>query len=238
MKPKVVVVLILITIIFYNYPATAQDRYDELFALAKTQATTGNYEEANLTFRKILTLNQAIPSEFCYFFAETLYHTGQYRNSKSFINKYRELAGENGQYAAEINRLNDSVEERLSEIAACPLCDDNGYVFEACSVCNGSGEVHKTCTYCKGKGNLACNLCAGEGVIVRKNVFNVNEYHTCSKCSGTGVIECRFCGGNKTVVSACELCDGLGKTASNVLCDHRNTSGSGVRETGGVIGDR
>lgn len=214
-------IILLVGLTFCLYPVGAQDSYQELMKRAKEQAASGDHDEANIIYRKILTLDQTIPSEFCYYFAETLYHIGQYRNSRSFIDKYNELAGSEGEYAGEIARLSLLIEDEIEEITSCPLCDDNGYVLESCHVCEGSGEVSKPCNYCRGGGRLICDLCAGDGVIVRKNVFNVNEYHTCGKCSGSGFVQCPYCGGKKVIFSVCGVCRGTGETPSPVLCDHK-----------------
>jgi len=215
------IILIIVGFSLCFSPLQAQESYRELMKMAKEAAAAGDHYEANRIYRKILTLDQTIPSEFCYYFAETLYHIGQYRNSRSFIDKYVELVGNGGEYASEIARLRRLVDEEMDKIMACSLCDDNGYRLETCHVCEGSGEVSKPCQYCRGGGALICDLCSGDGVIVRKNVFNINEYHTCTKCSGTGATSCPFCQGKKTIVSVCQTCAGNGKAATETLCDHK-----------------
>jgi hypothetical protein len=193
---------------------------NDLMNQGKNFVQNEEYEQANLTFRRILTLNQPIPSEFCYYFAKSLFHTGQYRNSKSFIGKYYELAGQGGEMASEVQQLEEQVDGQLVLINQCDLCDENGYRLEPCTTCNSTGRHLSVCPTCKGKGKTVCDLCGGGGVLIRRNVFNNNEYHTCTRCDGSGVAACRRCEGAKEVSTVCPDCRGVGNIPSGGTCNH------------------
>ncbi len=219
MRLTLIIFLLLFSALAYAQPS---GQLQELLSEGKSQVHAGEYEQANLTFRKILTLNQTIPSEFCYYFATTLYHIGQYRNSKSFIDKYYELSGNSGDYTTQITQLNEVVDNELEKINNCRLCDNNGYVLTACHSCNGIGEQIKNCHICKSKGSIKCDACGGSGVMVRKNLFNVSEYLTCGKCEGEGTIICPTCEGTKEISSICPTCKGKGALPTSEICNHPN----------------
>lgn len=193
---------------------------EELMEKGKKLVQTHEYEEANLVFKKIMTIDQEIPSEFCFYFATSLYHTGQFRNSRSFIDKYYDLAGREGKLAGEIAKLEILVDGELAKIDACELCDENGQRLVECYQCKGEGEILEPCPLCKAKGNIICDICSGNGVLVRKSILNTNEYQTCPKCQGSGIIPCPKCGGQKELKVNCRVCSGLGKTPTGGLCDH------------------
>jgi hypothetical protein len=227
----------LILLLIFTSPLFAQssrqNQFNELMKMGKEQVKAKEYEQANMTFRRILTLDQTIPSEFCYYFATTLFHIGQFRNSRSFINKYYEIAGQGGEFSTDIKHLEKQVNAELKKIEACNLCDNNGYRYELCQICDGSGNVSKQCATCKGKGKTICSLCSGEGVVIRRNVFNSNEYHTCGRCKGTGIAACPTCEGSTMVESLCSECRGVGGTPTGGICDHIPH----VHETTGEIED-
>ena len=50
----------------------------ELLDKAKEQMAAEDYVAANKSFREMLELKAVLPSEMCYFFANTLYHLKQY----------------------------------------------------------------------------------------------------------------------------------------------------------------
>jgi hypothetical protein len=200
--------------------AQSQKQQSDLLKKGKDLVHAGDFEQANMTFRRILTLDHPIPSEFCYYFSKTLYHIGQYRNSRSFIDKYYEIAGQGGDYYKDIQHLEGLVDAELTKITECDFCDHNGYRLVECEHCSGSGETMKVCSTCKGKGNTLCDLCGGEGVLIRRNLFNTAEYQTCNKCEGTGITKCPTCEGKKEVTTICSVCRGVGGVSSGHICDH------------------
>jgi hypothetical protein len=190
---------------------------------------SGKYEEANLSFRKMLTLKTVLPSEMCYYFAETLYKINQFHNSKNFINKYLNLTGTTGPYYKEVLALDDLVEEKFKEIEDCNLCDEKGYAFKDCSKCYGIGHTSETCNYCKGKGMTVCLACSGNGVKITENVFKEKEYKACHVCESRGYVTCTVCNGTKIQNLSCNTCKGSGTLATNTICTHQtNNSATGL----------
>jgi DnaJ-class molecular chaperone len=179
-----------------------------------------NFNQANIAFRQILTLDMEIPAEFCYFFAESLYHAGQYGNSLKFVEKYYELTGSNSKYTNEIKSLEAMLSAQLSEARQCNWCDNTGNRYITCSTCEGEGYHQEYCKICKGKGKISCTLCAGNGVNITVNVFGKKEYNTCHRCDGNGYEDCPRCGGDGIQEVTCPTCAGTGKISSSTPCDH------------------
>ena len=180
----------------------------------------GEYKKANGLFRQIIESNQPIPPEMPYLFSKTLFDLGQYHNSESFVNKYLDLNGFKGNYYKQAKELQQSLVQPLAEISACDYCDARGYRFTTCDTCHGEGVSEQACSLCKGRGIIGCSRCAGDGLVTRKNVFNILEYFECERCDGQGRLTCTSCHGSLVEISECPVCNGSGHIQSETLCDH------------------
>ncbi|WP_076502969.1 outer membrane protein assembly factor BamD [Belliella pelovolcani] len=188
---------------------------------ALAEMNKGDYEKANNFFRQIIESNLPIPPEMPYYFAETLFQLKQYDNSANFLNKYLELNGLKGENFEKAKALESMLEKPLNEIKACQLCDRRGYKFQVCFTCEGAKDIEQDCNYCKAKGIVGCNKCVGSGLITKRNVFNIIEYHECDKCSGDGRHTCPVCDGTKIETGKCKTCQGVGQLQSDQVCDHK-----------------
>ena len=202
-----------------------------LMAQATTAMEEGEFEKANEIFRQIIQSNAPIPSEMPYFFAETLYELKQYDNSRNFLGKYLDLNGFKGQHYQEAKALESKLEEPLKEISACQFCDKKGYRLVTCTTCSGEKQVEQDCTLCKAQGIVGCSRCAGQGVVTKKNVFNIVEYYDCERCSGTGRLTCPRCEGTHREYGECRACAGTGHLESEQLCTHQENQSIGLRRT-------
>ncbi|SIN73706.1 molecular chaperone DnaJ [Algoriphagus halophilus] len=180
-----------------------------------------DYETANGIFRNLIDSGLPLPEEMPYYFAETLYHLGQYDNSANFLNKYLELSGFTGDHYKGAQELQKKLEGPLRDIQTCQLCDRKGYRYKVCFTCDGNKEIQQDCDYCKAKGVVGCSRCGGTGMITKRNIFNIVEYFECERCSGKGRLTCPVCEGSLKEVSACRTCGGSGRLASENLCDHQ-----------------
>lgn len=208
-----------------NFPAQAQDyekerQVEQYMKEARSLMKRGQYEEANSVFRKILALKTVIPTNMCYLFAETLFMIGQYENSKNFLDKYDKLAGKAGDFSEQSVHLRSLLDDKLSVIKTCNLCDYRGYVYQQCNTCKGAGSFIQKCHYCKGKGLVQCNVCKGEGVAISKNKMGGNEYRSCTKCDSKGYANCHICDGSKEYEDYCRSCLGTAKLPGKTICKH------------------
>ena len=80
------------------------------------EMNSGQYAEANVTFRKMLASKKVLPTNMSYFFAETLYMIKQFHNSENFVNKYLKLAGKGGDYYDQAVGLQKLLEDKKTEI--------------------------------------------------------------------------------------------------------------------------
>lgn len=179
-----------------------------------------NYKEANRSFRKALATNQVLPTNLSYYFAETLYHLGQYQNSKNFIEKYIGLAGYGGDFYNEATALNELLDSRFTEITECYRCNKFGYRLQACDQCEASGYEIAECHQCKGLGNSICPKCTGRGVNIKVDSFGQKLYEECDLCNGAGHTPCELCKGEKIVTRTCLVCFGTKVKSTSIICDH------------------
>lgn len=193
---------------------------EEQMEVAIEQMNDGNYEDANLTFRRILKMKAVLPDDLSYLFAETLYMVHQYHNSKNFLNKYLRMAGPNGRYYPQAMDLKHFLDDEYESILVCKLCDNRGYRLISCDLCHGTGVITSECFYCHGVGINRCEVCKGNGVTTSLNAFSEIQYHTCPNCQGKGQTPCKVCHGEKVLRENCPDCHGTHKKAGTEICDH------------------
>lgn len=188
---------------------------------ALSEMDKGNFENANAYFRQIIESNLPIPPEMPYFFAETLYHLGQFDNSSTFLEKYLEINGYQGDNYEQAKILQKKLKTYLDEITNCKFCDYRGYRYYGCPTCNGNRILEQSCSFCRAKGVVGCNKCMGNGLVTKRNIFNIIEYHECDKCGGEGRLGCPRCNGRLVEVSDCRTCNGQGRLISDEICTHQ-----------------
>lgn len=202
-------------------PPETDPRVEKYMQEAKAQMDKGNYKEANVTFRKILALNEVLPVNMGYLFAETLYMIGQYENSSNFLEKYMRLSGHGGDYYKQAEELNNLLAAKMEVIRNCSFCNHEGYRLAPCPACKQTGKIKQECHYCKGRGIATCTVCTGKGVVISKNVLGDNEYHSCTNCGTKGYVQCPVCKGARTTEVFCSRCGGDGLQPTDVICDHK-----------------
>ena len=201
-----------------NTDFEVQKRTEEAHELMKS----GHFELAYNSFRKILSSGKVLPTNLTYYFAETLYHIGQYQNSQNFIDKYLKITGKGGDYFNEATALSKLLDDEFIRISSCKLCDASGYRLVPCTYCNGTKSVIETCNVCNGTGFVTCKKCDGEGVLIVIDVFGEKKYQTCDKCHGKGYHICETCLGTKLIELTCPVCLGSGFEKSEIICDHQD----------------
>lgn len=192
-----------------------------LFSYALEEMEKGDYEKANTYFRQIIENNLPISPEMPYYFAVTLYELEQYDNSMNFLNRYLQINGRNAEKYEEAKVLEENLKEPLEAIKACEFCNRQGYRVVACTTCEGEKELAQSCSLCKQRGVVGCNKCFGNGLLTKRNVFNLIEYHECDQCNGEGKHTCPRCDGDLNEFSTCRTCEGAGTLNSEEICDHK-----------------
>ncbi len=227
--------LILLVISYAQLPSTRaqspkipppQQFTNEVVALvdkAKLLMDEGNYEEANVYFRKALATKRVLPSSMSYYFAETLFVIHQNQNAKNFIDKYIELVGQGGDHFDKAIRLKSLIESQFDEIKNCGFCNFSGYRYVVCDNCNGLGQTVEVCYNCNGNGLIMCPKCIGRGVLITSNTFGEQFYSSCDLCTSRGYITCTICHGDKELSGRCNVCLGTGKKVSKTICNHQAT---------------
>ncbi|MBW3468088.1 molecular chaperone DnaJ [Arthrospiribacter ruber] len=192
-----------------------------LFSYALEEMEKGDYEKANTYFRQIIENNLPLSPEMPYHFAVTLYELKQYDNSRNFLTRYLQINGRNAEKFEEAKELEAKLQEPLDAIKACSFCNRQGYRILACNTCEGEKELEQSCSLCKERGVVGCNRCFGKGLLTKRNVFNLIEYHECDQCNGEGKHTCPRCDGDLKEFTTCRTCQGEGTIASEEICDHK-----------------
>lgn len=210
---------------FTNYEAFGQvgkenPQVTKLMEQAKKKMAEGDFQQANLVFRKMLSLKTVLPTEMSYLFAETLYKVGQYENSMNFLKKYQQLTDRGSDYYPLSLELEKQLNTQLQIIRDCSLCTRSGYRLVPCTVCDQTGTTVQTCSHCRGHGITTCSVCTGAGVVISTNQFDEKEYRSCEKCGSKGYIQCPVCQGAKEIEFQCQQCHGSGQQTTNEICDH------------------
>lgn len=192
----------------------------DLITLAKSQMSQGDYDKANRTFRKALATKKTLPTEMSYLFAETLFIINQYQNSRNFVEKYLDLAGQGGDYYEKAVELKGMLDDRFNEISDCEFCNLSGYRYIQCDNCNGAGHSVEQCYHCKGNGLTTCPKCTGNGVLISLNSLGGRQYQSCDLCDSKGYLTCTVCNGDKILSGVCTVCLGKGLKVSSQICNH------------------
>ena len=61
------------------------------------QFESGQYDEADESFRQVLETVQVLPAEICFYFGANSFHLEKYKQSINWLNKYIALKGTSGQ---------------------------------------------------------------------------------------------------------------------------------------------
>lgn len=192
-----------------------------LFNNALEEMDKGDYEKANTYFRQIIESGLPISPEMPYHFAVTLFELGQYDNSLNFVKRYLQINGRNAPNFDAAKELEQKIEEPIKAILACNFCNNQGYRIYECSTCEGKKQLNQDCSLCKARGMVGCNQCFGKGIVTKRNVFNLVEYHECDKCSGEGKHTCPTCEGSLQEFTSCRTCQGTGMENTEEICNHQ-----------------
>jgi tetratricopeptide (TPR) repeat protein len=195
-----------------NKADTAQARM--YYEQAKKLMNMGKYIQAEVLFVKIFKMDVLLPDEICYHYGKTLFEVKKYAPSKSFIEKYMRLKGENGEYYLPSLQLELDI-EKATNPQAPKHCEQ--VLRDTCHLCRGSGLAFQACTRCEGHGKIICDMCKGNKVNIESTSFG-ERYFTCSRCKGMGVVECPICEGTKQEKRKCANCRGRGMAYYRRAC--------------------
>jgi hypothetical protein len=141
----------------------------------------GEYEVADKKFIHVLNNVRSVPSDLTFYFGKNSFYLGKYKQSIDWLSKYIQLKGTMGQFSGEAATLLKSAETEFLKQQQEQTRQEDQKTEEVMSVhydidCGPSGKV-------------ACPVCKGNHVVVRKGPFN-DEYKTCPYCDEHGVLTC------------------------------------------------
>jgi hypothetical protein len=208
--------VLIFSIVCYSSLSMSQIKEDTLvkayFREAKRDIENKNFEKAQQSFKKIMSLHESMPDELAYYLGYTEMHLKKYKVARDAFNKYLSLTGPKGEFYG-----------KTLEAIKLMDCEETGFFEEriTCEECDGAGVEIIPCRGCKGKGKIFCMVCGGTGVSKIKSDFG-DKFNTCSTCRGTGHADCPKCGGHKQEKANCYACDGTGKQRVKQSCTAGN----------------
>lgn len=150
--------------------------------LGVRQFESGNYEEADESFRQVLESVKVLPAEICYYFGANSYHLEKYKQSINWLNKYIELKGTSGQFFDDCT----SYLERSREKYLAGDDTQQGDSFEP------DQQVDYTVmpeVDCGASGKVVCPVCKGQTVIITRSALSM-DYRSCPYCDKHGNLSC------------------------------------------------
>lgn len=205
---------------FCSIISNAQSKKDsiagEYLIQIRKQIEEKDYNNANLTLKKLFAMKTTLPDEVAFRYAEVQLGLGNYSKAKEAFYKYIDLTDGKGEFVEEAKMLIE-----LSEAKICKKCNNTGItiVTDTCAFCNGKGKQEIACEACHGRGLEFCPSCKGQGVVYKTSTFG-GVYQTCTLCSGKGIVKCRRCDGSGKEIKFCEHCKGKGTMNRSVICGH------------------
>jgi len=146
------------------------------------QYESGNFEDADKSFREVLESVKVLPAEICYYFGVNSFYLEKYKQSINWLNKYIALKGTSGQYFDECTKFLAKAEEKYlmasntNETEIYVPKEDIDYALMPKVDCGPSGKI-------------VCPVCKGQTVIIKRNALSL-DYKTCPYCDDHGNLSC------------------------------------------------
>jgi tetratricopeptide (TPR) repeat protein len=150
--------------------------------LGVRQYESGNYEDADESFKQVLEEVKVLPAEICYYFGANSYHLGKYKQSINWLNKYIELKGTSGQYFEESNSFLEQARAKYRQTSNTPEQE----TYEPAQ------EIDYTVmpeVNCGPSGKVVCPVCKGQTVIIKRSALSM-DYRSCPYCDSHGNLSC------------------------------------------------
>jgi isocitrate dehydrogenase len=137
----------------------------------------GRYAEADEKFKMVLKNIRSVPTDLTYHFGKNSFHLGKYKQSVDWLTKYVQLKGTSGQFS-------EQAVEWLSKAEGELIKEKEREAKQASEVLSKDFTMD-----CGPAGKVACTVCKGSTVIVKKNYFG-DTYSTCGYCHKLGYLTC------------------------------------------------
>jgi hypothetical protein len=145
--------------------------------------------KANEVFVDLLTPDEVLPDDICYFFGKNLYLTGYKKQSRAFLYQYLALRDTSDQYfrpAVDLLKLLGENMYRYEPVIVKKVeLDSTGAVITEKP--QQPSKRHEGT--CHPDEVFMCPVCNGTTVLVRRGSFG-NSYQTCPYCDENGIMDC------------------------------------------------
>lgn len=150
-------------------------------------------EKGVLSLQKVIKMDTILPNEVAFFTGISLYHYKKYSQSEKAILRYLKLTDTTGIYYQESLNVLTQLWKKQS-IDTCNLCVNYQALSSMldCEKCLKEDLVLQKLIEedCLENGMSLCEICKGEGIVIRTGALGNLVYQTCHKCHGEGYIPC------------------------------------------------
>jgi hypothetical protein len=182
-----------IYLILFLFPSLLNAQVDTIiqdkFEKVKQLMADSLYFKANEVFVDLLTPEEVLPDELCYYFGKNLFLTGYKDQSRSFLYQYIALRDTSDQYFQPTIDLLKLLGEDMSDYDPEEETTDTLKGID-----NSAPKTVKK--HNKGENQdchtdevFMCPVCNGTTVLVRRGSFG-NSYQTCPYCDENGIMDC------------------------------------------------
>ena len=180
--------LSLILMVLLACPAHAQlEEYErgqklKYLDLGISQYESGNYTDADESFRQVLETVKVLPAEICFYFGANSFYLEKYKQSINWLNKYIALKGTSGQFFDESTKYLERAQEKYLLASSA----NKSEVYEP-------GEAVDYTVMpridCGPSGKVICPVCKGQTVIIKRSAMSL-DYRSCPYCDNHGNLTC------------------------------------------------
>jgi hypothetical protein len=175
-----------------NAPKLPNAEVDSLtlvkFERAKKLMEDSLFFKANEVFVDLLTPDEVLPDDICYYFGKNLYTTGYKKQSRAFLYQYLALRDTSDQFfqpAVDLLKLLGEDMRRYDPIEEISANDTTGT-----EETDGAKKItNRHDGTCHPDEVFMCPVCNGTTVLVRRGSFG-NSYQTCPYCDENGIMDC------------------------------------------------
>ena len=184
MLPKWPLVVLIFVSSIVNAQQPDMEVLDNLkyFDLGIKQFENAEYEEADESFRDVLSSVKVLPAEICYYFGANSFYLGKFKQSINWLNKYIELKGTSGQFFDECSEYLKMAQDKYlaSNAQTEETVYDPGVVVDYTVM----PEID-----CGPSGKVICPVCKGQTVIIKRSALGLT-YRNCPYCDTHGNLSC------------------------------------------------
>lgn len=183
----------LLLFVFATEYQSKKDQIESELIKVRKAFQANEIEKGILPLQKVIQMDTILPNEVAFFTGVSLYHYEHKPQSEKAILRYLKLTDSTGGYYQESIELLTKLWSD-QKIDTCNLCVNYQALssFLDCDKCLKEDLALQKLIEedCLENGMSLCEICKGEGIIIRTGALGNLVYQTCHKCHGEGYVPC------------------------------------------------